>query len=1266
MDRARHHHHAAAPRESPEFEVLWGLFTATEPAEQERLCGRLLSLPPRARSRYLLQLVYLAVCRPSGPLERAIVELCARSFSTAAQVSWLLLALSEDQPGNRHVRLFRDACEHAALSGGAVRGCREAGLLSAAARGCHSAQRCASAQRPSAPPPPPLPPVAQPTQPHYLTAWPAQLEAEQQQQQQQQQQQPSPISCGDAPPDGASPFAPGAVAAFSSSPGADSSPPPGSAELSGGSGWGAASGGALAASLTGSGLSLSGLSLSGHRFRESLDLELMRHASQDVAHSASAGGAGPGAAAAAAAAASAAAAAAGGKPVRRRDAWQLQEQQQQQEQEQQLEQEQRREWQQQHEQAAGAGPSHGWALPGSAAAEHPSLQAYLAARTAELDAALGAGQGVSALLSASAEVAAGNGQQGVGWLVTHEEELLTTSMLLEMPPRSPRHAAGRDSYLATLDLVDALCETSASLTRFPPEQRRHVLRNCLSRIDAEVAHAAEQGVAVRYPIGGCRTRVLRLLVDEAVILNSRDKAPFLLLLETEEDAGFVDEVDEPVQAGSGGGQQPAQQAQQARRSTRGGVGASPLGRGAARPALHAAQPTAGSEQQQQLAPAPPPAAQQDSGSWLEQQMQQAAALLRGEPGCSVVRLVLTLHGAEQQRSWGGGSGGDPDAGPWTVSSGPVRVRLEVLAPPVGSLGLDRERPAGRKARRLPSLEAIDIIAGKLGTSVPPPSEIGPPLKAQGGQRSSGGGSDATLAPAPGSPGSAAHLGAVAEGAAACAGNGHGTPQRAAPGAAAPPQQPASAGWWGYLRSSLSGARQAQEQPQGEQVQQQAQQARQEQQQEQQEQQEQRAAVDAEELSQQMAAVYGEPWAERCARVRAASPHGGRPGWGLAGAIVKSGDDCRQELLALQLIKEFQDIWAGAARAAPAAAPLREAGARARAALRATETAPPVRPAPRRGPAAGAGLPLWVHPYEVLPTSSGTALIALIPDATSVHSAKARSAAVLAAAAAAAAGRAPGSGASTPRDGGGGGGGVGAGAAPPPPPPPPPGGVSLSEHFFARWRRGTPECVAAQRRFVESLAGYSLVTYLLQVKDRHNGNIMIDATGRLVHIDYGFLLGHAPGGNWVTFEAAPMKLSREALEVLDSDAGGQASELFDYFKVLVIQGFLAARKERARIVGLVRIMAECSRPAPGCGGGDAPDAGGGAAAAAGAPGGLTCPPWPCFRAGPERVVAALEGRFAPGLSDGGVVSHVLRLVSASLDAWSTRQYDAYQRVLNGIL
>ena len=104
--------------------------------------------------------------------------------------------------------------------------------------------------------------------------------------------------------------------------------------------------------------------------------------------------------------------------------------------------------------------------------------------------------------------------------------------------------------------------------------------------------------------------------------------------------------------------------------------------------------------------------------------------------------------------------------------------------------------------------------------------------------------------------------------------------------------------------------------------------------------------------------------------------------------------------------------------------------------------------------------------------------------------------------------------------------------------------------------------------MESMAGYSLVCFFMQIKDRHNGNIMLDERGHIIHIDFGFMLSNSPGG--VNFEAAPFKLTRELLEVMDSNSEGKASELFDYYKVIVLALSLHEPKMK------VRLSRTCSR------------------------------------------------------------------------------------------
>lgn len=70
------------------------------------------------------------------------------------------------------------------------------------------------------------------------------------------------------------------------------------------------------------------------------------------------------------------------------------------------------------------------------------------------------------------------------------------------------------------------------------------------------------------------------------------------------------------------------------------------------------------------------------------------------------------------------------------------------------------------------------------------------------------------------------------------------------------------------------------------------------------------------------------------------------------------------------------------------------------------------------------------------------------------------------------------------------------------------------------------------KFTKSLAAYSLVMYFMQVKDRHNGNILLHRDGRVIHIDFGFFLSNAPGKGVELEKSAPFKLNSHYLEVMD--------------------------------------------------------------------------------------------------------------------------------------
>jgi phosphatidylinositol 4-kinase len=110
-------------------------------------------------------------------------------------------------------------------------------------------------------------------------------------------------------------------------------------------------------------------------------------------------------------------------------------------------------------------------------------------------------------------------------------------------------------------------------------------------------------------------------------------------------------------------------------------------------------------------------------------------------------------------------------------------------------------------------------------------------------------------------------------------------------------------------------------------------------------------------------------------------------------------------------------------------------------------------------------------------------------------------------------------------------------------------ATLRDHFLKAFGQpDSKEFQAGVDAFKKSLAAYSIISYVLQLKDRHNGNVLVDSEGHIIHIDFGFMLSNSPGS--VGFEAAPFKLTHEYVDVL----GGPLSPDFEDYKRLCKQAF----------------------------------------------------------------------------------------------------------------
>lgn len=191
-------------------------------------------------------------------------------------------------------------------------------------------------------------------------------------------------------------------------------------------------------------------------------------------------------------------------------------------------------------------------------------------------------------------------------------------------------------------------------------------------------------------------------------------------------------------------------------------------------------------------------------------------------------------------------------------------------------------------------------------------------------------------------------------------------------------------------------------------------------------------------------------------------------------------------------------------------------------------------------------------------------------------------------------------------------------------------ASLKDHFLKAF--GLPESdayLAAVDAFKRSLAAYSIISYVLQLKDRHNGNVLIDNEGHIIHIDFGFMLSNSPGS--VGFEAAPFKLTQDYVDVL----GGVSSTHFDDYKQLCKQSFQALRHSADNLIDLINIMGCESN-------------------------------MPCFAQGVQQVASSLRQRFQLQMSAEEAQQFVeTDLITKSLGSYYTRLYDTFQYRTQGI-
>uniref|UniRef100_A0A8C0X0J8 Phosphatidylinositol-4-phosphate 3-kinase n=1 Tax=Castor canadensis TaxID=51338 RepID=A0A8C0X0J8_CASCN len=138
-------------------------------------------------------------------------------------------------------------------------------------------------------------------------------------------------------------------------------------------------------------------------------------------------------------------------------------------------------------------------------------------------------------------------------------------------------------------------------------------------------------------------------------------------------------------------------------------------------------------------------------------------------------------------------------------------------------------------------------------------------------------------------------------------------------------------------------------------------------------------------------------------------------------------------------------------------------------------------------------------------------------------------------------------------------------------------LGLSEFSLAvvLWSSRLPSTLSGRGELHLLCAGCCVATYVLGICDRHNDNIMLKTTGHMFHIDFGRFLGHAQMFGNIKRDRAPFVFTSDMAYVING--GDKPSSRFHDFVDLCCQAYNLIRKHTHLFLNLLGLMLSCGIP-----------------------------------------------------------------------------------------